>query len=146
MAPPVLSIAEITEYLRDKAENNYLLSTAEFSSAVIAVAIDLAISEYNTMPPLSAETIVTFPSKAILMSGTLYKLFLGQSALLARNTMEYTDGGLSIPVEERFQLYQALGSMYQSDFTTSARNFKTYQNIESGWGGVFSDYATMPVW
>jgi hypothetical protein len=87
MAPPVLSIAEITEYLRDKAENNYLLSTAEFSSAVIAVAIDLAISEYNTMPPLSAETIVTFPSKAILMSGTLYKLFLGQSALLARNTM-----------------------------------------------------------
>lgn len=143
---PILTTEEVQEYIRDKAENNLLIEGTEFSPTVISVAMDLAINEYNLIPPISTASLMVFPNKALLMSGTLYKMFLGQAALLARNTMNYSDGGVSVPVEERFQLYMALGQMYQQEFQTSARNLKTYLNLESGWGGVASEYAYMPVW
>jgi hypothetical protein len=66
--------------------------------------------------------------------------------LLARNTMQYSDGGIQIPVEERFALYQSLTAMYQNDFQNGTRVLKTSINLENGWGEVRSDYASMPVW
>ena len=145
-AIPVLTTNEVSEYIRDQAENNHLIDGKEFSPTVIGLAMTLAISEFNAMPPIGSVDLYTFPSKAILMSGTLYKMFAGQAALLARNTMSYSDGGLQIPVEERFQLYQTLSSMYQADFMNSSRALKTHQNLEDGWGGVRSDYGYMPIW
>lgn len=146
MVVPVLSVTEVSEYIRDESSNNHLLDGKEFTDTVINLAIKLAISEFNSMPPVGSVDIYNFPSKAILMSGTLYKMFAGQAALLARNTMSYSDGGLQIPVEERFQLYTTLSEMYRQDFMNSARALKTQANLESGWGGVSSDYNTMPIW
>lgn len=145
-AVPVLSVVEVSEFIRDQAENNHLIDGTEFNPTVINLAISLAISEFNSMPPLGSFDVFTFPSKAILMSGTLYKMFAGQAALLARNHMSYSDGGLQIPVEERYQLYQSLSEMYHQDFIVSGRALKTQLNIEDGWGGVRSDYSYMPVW
>lgn len=143
---PVLTVEEVQEYIRDRAENNHLVDGTEFTATVITLAMDLAVSAWNMVPPVSVSTVETFPSKALLMSGTLWKMFMGQAALLARNTMTYTDGGLQIPVEERFQLYQALAAMYGEDFQTQARALKTHFNIEEGWGEVGSDYASFPDW
>jgi hypothetical protein len=80
------------------------------------------------------------------MSGTLYRCFMGQAALLARNTFEFSDGGVSVPLEERFQLYQALSGMYQADYSSSMTKVKISQNIEQGWGSIGSDYARFPIW
>ena len=145
-AVPVLTSVEVSEHLRDDPSNNHLLDGVEFDPAFINLSIKLAISEFNSMPPMGSVDIYTFPSKAILMSGTLYKMFAAQSALLARNHMNYSDGGLQIPVEERFQLYQALAELYRQDFANSARALKTQMNLEDGWGGVKSDYSAMPTW
>ena len=144
---PVLDCQEIRDYLRDSAGNNLLISGEEFSDVIINLAIDLACSEYDMMAPATSTNRYTFPNKSLLLSGTLYKMFSGQCALLARNTMQYSDGGLQIPVEERFQLYQALASMYQESFEKSARSLKTQLNMdEFGWGEVSSDYARFPIW
>lgn len=144
--PSILSIEEIQVYIRDQAENNHLIDGSEFSATVLNLAMDLAIAEFNLIPPIGTVSRADFPNKALLLSGTLYKAFAGQAALLARNTMNYSDGGISVPVEERFQLYQTLASMYQADFMNSASKLKIFMNIESGWGGVRSDYGTMPTW
>jgi hypothetical protein len=141
---PVLTVEEVQEFIRDQAERNHLLDSAEFTPTVIVLAMDLAISAYNLMSPVSSVTLEDFPHKALLMSGTLWKLFSGQLALKARNFMTYSDGGLQVPVEEQFQLYQQLAGMYQEDFMSSARQLKTHANIESGWGGVGSDYGHFP--
>lgn len=145
-ATPVLMIEEVQEILRDKLELNRLLDTEEFSPTIISLAIDLAVSAYNMLPPLSMVSAVTFPNKSLLLEGTLWKLFAGQSALKARNTMSYTDGGLTIPVEEQFPLYFQLAEMYQQSFLVNARNLKTHLNIESGWGNLPSDYSAFPEW
>lgn len=143
----ILSIDEIRLYIKDFAEDNRLLDGEEFTDIEIKLGMDLAISEYNMMPPGSSVNRVTFPNKALLMSGTLYKLFAGRAALLSRNTMNYSDGGISVPVEERAQLYTSLASMYQNDFVNGARMLKTAYNLEVlGWGGVRSDYSNMPGW
>ena len=146
MATPILTVDEVREHIRDRAENNLLLDKEEFPLSTIQLAIELAVSDYNSLPPMSSVTLDTFPSKSILMLGTLYKLYQGQAALLARNTMNYTDGGLQIPVEERFALYQSLAEMYRNDFELQSQRLKMHLNLEEGWGGVASDYATMPIW
>ena len=146
MATQVLTAEEVSTFLRDRVENNHLLDTVEFPPTIINLAIELAISEFNSIPPMSQHNLLDFPSKSILLSGTLYKMFSGQCALMARNHMEYSDGGLTIPVEERFQLYTALAGMYQSDFQNSARAIKTQMNLDSGWGGVSSAYGYLPIW
>src|SRR4051812_21877968 len=110
---PVLTLEEVQEFIRDKPELNRLLSDQEFNPSVIKVAMDLAISAYNMMPPISLVNIVTFPSRALLMEGTLAKLYRGQAALKARNTMNYSDGGLQIPVEEQFPYYFQLAEMFE---------------------------------
>ena len=146
MSIAVLTPDEVRQFLADKMENNHLLDGEEFSRTSIALAIELAISEYNFMPPIGGTDITNFPSKTLLMSGTCWKLFSGASALLARNTMAYSDGGLTIPVEERAPLYMSLAAMFQESFLVSARALKTHLNMEDGWGEVRSDEAAFPVW
>ena len=141
-----LEVEEVQTYIQDLAEKNHLLDTTEFPEVQVELAISLAVSEFNLIPPISSYSERDFPSKALLMSGTLYKLFAGQAALLYRNHMSYTDGGLVIPVEERGQFYQSLASMFQADFVNSAKSFKVFLNMESGWGYVGSDYSNFPAW
>lgn len=142
----ILTAVEIREYLSDKPELNHLLDGVEFPDAMISIAMDLAVNEFNLIPPLSAVDINTFPNRALLMSGTIYKMLTGQATLLARNTMAYNDGGVSIPIEERAQLYQSLAATFQSDFQTAARAYKIQANYKSGWGGISSDYGQFPLW
>ena len=146
MSKPILTADEVRDYIRDSVLNNQLLDTEEFPLPFLAAAIHLAVSEYNMIPPVSVVDVFSFPNKALLLSGTLAKAFTGQAALLARNTMNYSDGGLQIPIEERFQLYMSLAELYAESFKTSAKQLKIYLNIESGWGSVSSEYAYMPTW
>jgi hypothetical protein len=137
---------DVRTYIQDFLEKNHLLDGFEFEDPQIELAMRLAISEYNLIPPISSETEETFPYDSLLMSGILYKLLLGQAALLIRNHMSYSDGNLQIPIEERAQLYESLASMLQQDFQMSARALKAHLNVESGWGEVRSDYAAFPLW
>jgi len=143
---PVLSPEEVREFIQDKIDKNHLLDGEEFSPTQISLAMELAMGKFDMIIPIGLTTIYTFPSKSLLMYGTLGTLYEGAAALLARNHMSYSDGGLQIPVEERMQLYQSLAQMYSTSFDTMSRSFKLQMNIEDGWGGVQSDYSRMPVW
>lgn len=143
---PVLSVEEVREFIQDKVEKNHLLEGEEFSATQISLAMDICISQYDCIIPISSSNIYTFPNKAILLYGTLATIFEGTAALLGRNHLNYSDGGLSIMVEERIQLYQSLAQMYRSSFDTMARAYKLQMNISEGWGSVGSDYANFPVW
>lgn len=146
MAEPVLSIEEVREHIQDVPEANHLLDGEEFSNTRITMAMNVAIDKYNMFTPRSATNIYTFPSKYVLLYGTLGVMFEMQSALLARNTMSYSDGNIQIPIEERMQLYQSLAQMYNAGFESQTRSMKIQENIEGGWGGISSDYASMPLW
>lgn len=142
---PVITPSEIKIFVQDFPDNNYLLDGVEFSDSQIALCIELAIEDFNRITPFTKHNIFTFPSKSILLYGSLYHLFSGQMALLARNTMSYSDGGIQLPVEERMQLYQQLAATYGDMFRDAAVKLKITLNIESGWGDVPSDQSWFPV-
>lgn len=142
----VLTVLEVREYVSDYGPNNYLIDGEEFTDTFIQLCMDLAVEEFNGLSPLTMYILSTFPSKAVLLQGTLWKMFDGKAALLARNTMAYADGGLQIPLEERADLYNNMAAKFGQQFKDSAIKLKTNLNMESGWASVGSDYRNFPLW
>lgn len=142
----VLTTQEVREYTSDYAPNNYLIEGEEMTDTYIALCMTLAVDSFNSIPPAGNMGIQNFASKSILLWGCLWHAYLGKALLLARNHMEYSDGGLTVPIEERTQLYQTLATTFQQQFVESATKLKIQMNMESGWGEVRSDLALMPIW
>lgn len=146
MATEILKIDEVRSFVSDYAVNNYLIEGEEFSDPFINLCIDLAVDSYNEIPPISKVTRQSFPSKALMLYGTLWKMYEGKAALLARNTMSYSDGGVTVAIEERMELYLTLARQYSDQFKEAALKLKVHLNMEDGWGEIRSDYATFPLW
>lgn len=144
--PKVLTPLEVREYVFDYTPVNYLLDGQEFSDTFILLCIDLAISAFNEIPPKGSVDIYTFPGKGLLMMGTLWKMYEGKKAHLARNTMAYNDGGISLPIEERFELYNSMAMSYANQFSEAAKAVKINENMEAGWGFLSSEEAVFPNW
>ena len=143
---PVLTVDEVRIFLSDNPEDNRLLDGEEFSDGKIAFCMKMACDTYNHLPPSTGYNLDTFPSQAVLLNGTLAYLYQGAMALLARNHMSYSDGGISVPVEERYELYDRLAARYQALFDEEAAKLKRYQNIEAGYGISGSDMSFFPYW
>lgn len=108
--------------------------------------MELTVDDWNLTAPTAADTVQNFPYKSILTFGTLARCFAGQAALRARNTFQFNDGGISVPLEERFQLYQALAGIYDAEYQRSMSKAKIRINLETGWDSLSSDYANFPIW
>lgn len=137
---------EIREYLQDFPELNLLLDKEDFGNGYINLCITLAADEFNAIPPRSSYSAISFPSKSILFQGTLWQMFQGKAALAARNTLSYTDGGLQIPIEEKYEIYSNLANTFKANFIESAKLLKIHMNMESGWGSISSDERNFPIW
>ena len=136
----------VREFLRDNTGYNKLIEDIQFSDERISLCRQLAISKFNVMTPISNYNQGNFPNQYLLLYGTLACLFAGESAAVARNELNYQDGGLQVPLEERFQYYSALAGSYEGTFQTMSQQFKIQANLEEGYGQVASDYAFLPAW
>lgn len=142
----ILKPNEVREYISDYPDQNLLLDEQEFGDTFINLSMDLAVSEYNTIAPRTSFSVDNFPSKSVLMMGTLWQMYLGKSTLKARNHMSYTDGGLQIPIEEKYELYKNLADSFRAQFMETANRLKISANMEAGWGEVRTDEASFPYW
>lgn len=131
-------------FIRDNIEYNKLLDELQFDDERISQAIDLAIDKFNLMTPFSNYIESTFPNRSLLLLGTLEQLFLGEAAAAARNELTYSDGGLTVPLEERFQYYTALAQTYGQQFQQMGQQLKIQLNMEEGYSMVQSDFAWLP--
>jgi len=142
----VLTVDEVREYLSDYPERNLLLDEEEFSTTFITLCMGLGVSTFNSMAPVTNFNVNTLPAKDLLLFGTCFHMFQGKAALLARNTMQYSDGGLQIPIEERYELYMSLAGSFKNLFDASAKALKIQINMEQGWGSLSGDAAFFPIW
>lgn len=106
----------------------------------------MAVDFFNVMPPISSYDSTTFPNRSLLLFGTLWHLYTGAAARAARNTMSYSDAGLQIPIEERYEMYTQMAAEYRGMFKEAGTQLKVQLNVESGWSYVGSDYARFPGW
>lgn len=135
---------QVRTYIRDHVDYNRLIDELEFSDERIVIARDLTVDLFNVLPPVTTFELDTFPNKYVLLMGILHNLFLGEAAMAARNQMSYSDGGLTIPIEERFEYYSNLAATYGTQFNQLAQQLKIHNNVEAGWGSVGSDFARFP--
>ena len=146
MATPLTAL-DVREFLQDYDEQNLLLDKAEFTDTFIELCMKMAVSEFNSIPPVAIVTSLDrFPTMSLLMWGTCWMMFNGRAALAARNNLTYSDGGLQIPVEEKFELYTQLADKFGAMFQDAAQKYKISANMECGWGSVWSDERNFPLW
>lgn len=151
----VLTPEDIRTYIRDRIDVNYLLDNeVQFTDDRINNAISLTVDDINIMPPITAFTgIDKLPTAArvLVVIGTLKHLFYGEAGMAARNQFSYSDGGLTVPLEERFQYWLTLAQQYEQSFSSSVKSWKIGANMDgslrgNSWGEVGSDFGKLPKW
>jgi hypothetical protein len=136
-----LSVDEIRTYTKDTPEFNILLEGDEQSEvSLIALAMKLAVSEFNSMPPVTSYVVDNFPSDAILLMGTLYCLANSEAERQLRNQVSFSTQGGQASIDDKYQQYINLATMYKSLFDQRALPLKQHLNTEAAWGESFSPY------
>lgn len=127
--------------LRDYTPNNMLLEDIQFTDKEIRLALRLAVSEYNSMPPNTNVAWRHLPED-ILFLGAARWLMLSESFLQIRNQVNVPSDGLGvIGIDDKFQYYMSAGEQLKAEYQNKMRAVKNERNIASGYGSLSSGYA-----
>ena len=138
---------EVRIYMRDHPEVNELIDGEESGVRLVLLCMAMAISRYNMRPPLlGMADFATFPSRALLIDGTAIELLKSAQFLLARNSLLYQDGGVTVgDVELRWDKYEKMIQRLLTTWLSEVDRLKVAMNIDSALGsgipvGVASEY------
>jgi hypothetical protein len=135
-------VSLVRAFMRDYPELNRLIQGSEHSDRMIAWAIMDALSDFNTTPPLIGPFQLShFPSKHILLRGTVISLLESLGMLMTRNQLTFSDGGIQVGISDKSNLLMSWISLFTNKYEEKKKLLKISLNIEGGWGGgVHSEY------
>lgn len=131
----------VRHFMRDYPELNRLIRGQEHSDRLIIWAIIDALEDFNTTPPLTGYGLNNFPSKHLLLRGTVISLLESVGLLMTRNHLTFSDGGIQVGVSDKTPLIQAWIQLFTNKYEEKKQKLKVALNIEGGWGGgLHSEY------
>lgn len=131
----------VRAFMRDYPELNRLIMGEEHSDRLIAWAVIDALEDFNTTPPLTGYGLINFPSKHLLLRGTVISLLESVGLLMTRNHLTFSDGGIQVGVSDKTPLIQSWIHLFERKYEEKKQRLKIAINIENGWGGgVHSEY------
>lgn len=132
----------VRNFTRDFPELNRLIRGVESSNRLIFWALDDALEDWNTTPPLIGPvSIETHPSRRLLMRGAVIHLLESVGLLQTRNHLTFSDGGIQVGVSDKTPLIHAWLQYFKNDYEQKKLRLKVSMNIENAWGGgVHSEY------
>lgn len=134
-------VALVRAYMRDYPELNRLIKGEEHSDRLIAWAVIDAMDDFNSTPPMTNYQLHNFPSKHILLRGTVISLLESIGLLMTRNHITFSDGGIQVGVSDKTPLIQAWIQLLTNKYEEKKQRLKIALNIEGGWGGgMHSEY------
>jgi hypothetical protein len=134
-------VQQVRTFLRDYPETNRLVDGVESSNRQIVWALSDTLDDYNWTPPFSSYTLNSFPSKSLLIRGTVISLLESIGLLQTRNQLAFNDGGIQVGLNDKTPFIQAWLQLFRNSYEEKKMRLKIAQNIESAWdGGVFSEY------
>lgn len=135
-------VSTVRMYLRDYPELNRLVQGEEHSNRLIAWAIVDAIDDFNASPPhIGPFGLSNFPSRSLLIRGTVINLLESLGLLMTRNHLTFSDGGIQAGVSDKTPLIQSWIALLTNRYEEKKRQIKIAMNIEGAWGGgVHSEY------
>lgn len=130
--------------MRDYPELNRLTAGRETSDREIAMALLMTVDDYNNTPPLlDVIGLVAYPSKDLLVQGTIIQILTSVGILRTRNQISYTDGQGGMQVSENAREYQGWLNMLTSTYEQKKFRLKQAINLNDALGvfsGVSSEY------
>lgn len=132
-------------FLRDYPELNRLTAGEESDDRQIAWAIMDALSEFNGTPPLSTCTLEYLLSRQqhhLMCRMTTCALLESIGQLQTRNHLNYSNGGLTVGVNDKTQLLQSWLQLFKASSEQKMQRVKVAFNIEAMFGehGLHSEY------
>ena len=135
---------QLREFLRDDAVLNELIDGKESSDGQMKQALLDALDDWNTTPPLLAEvTVVTHPSKRLLVRSAAIEILVSAGIYFARNDLTYSDGGVTVADKNKAPMYAQYVQQLQADFERKKMDLKKAQNIALGFGFIPSEYGSL---
>lgn len=131
-------VERIRRYTKDRPELNRLIANVESSDEDIMMALDQCFSDFtSTPPPLGRYDFGRPPPIHLLLKGTVIFLLESKGLLESRNSLPFSDGGLSVP-NSRTSENQSWLDRFVNSYETAKLNFKKSANIEGAWGNSLS--------
>ena len=137
-------------FTRDFAELNLLIQGEESSDRMIAWATMDFLSDFNATPPNTAMTLEEMYSRrmqSFAIRGTVITLLQSLMLLYIRNSVPFSDGGISANLNDRAPMVQAALQLFQSAYEQTKRLIKTEINVaallDSSSSGLLSDYTVI---
>lgn len=134
-------------FMRDFAELNLLIQGEESSDRMLVWATMDFLSDFNGTPPFSAFSLDDLFARSLqsfAVRGTVISLLQSLMIHYARNHLPFSDGGLSVSINDKAPLIMSMLQFLQSAYEQNKRMVKTSINIEgimdAGPTGVHSDY------
>lgn len=136
-------VKTVRMFLRDTPELNRLIDGVENSDRQIVWAIADALDDFNTTPPFITRVgLSSFPSKSLLLRGTVIALLQSIGLLQTRNHLSFSDGGIQVGVNDKTPFIQSWIQLFKNDYEEKKQRIKVAINIESAWGGgIHSEFA-----
>lgn len=128
-------VAQVRSFIRDYPELNRLISGEESTNRQIVWAIFDALDDYNSTPPFSGNSLRNFPSRSLLVRGTVISLLESIGLLQTRNQLSFSDGGLQVGVSDKTPFIQSWIQLFKNSYEEKKMRMKVSINIESAWGG-----------
>lgn len=140
-------IEAVRYFMRDFAKLNLLIRGQESSDRMIVWATQDFLSDFNGTPPFTGYSLAELASRNLqhlAVRGTVITLLQSVMILQIRNRIPYSDGGISVDVNDKAALIQSTLHLLQSAYEQNKRQVKTALNIENlldyNPSGVHSDY------
>lgn len=129
--------------MRDYGVNNHLLQKVQFEDKEIYRAIDLAVSQWNSTPPVSVATWRHIPEHILFLGATRW-LMQAESFLQIRNQISVQTDGLGVVgLDDKYQLYYNQMQDLRNEFKAETQERKYADNIATGFGSLGSGYANV---
>jgi hypothetical protein len=122
-------------------QGNIILDDIQFTKDELDFAIEMSISCFNGMTPISTFNAENFPNAYLMLLGVARFLLMSESIHQLRNQISVQDGDIAPSgIYEKSQAYVALSQALQSEWQFMARNMKNQFNMEGAYGFLGSGY------
>ena len=144
-------IQSVRLFMRDYSILNLLIRGEESSDRMLGWATMDFLSNFNGTPPFSSFTLddllFSYNLHHFAIRGTVISVLQSVMILYARNHLPFSDGGLSVNINDKAPLIQSMLSLFQAAYEQDKRQIKTAINVngllDAGASGLHSDYITL---
>jgi len=137
----------LRNFIKDKTTLNRLLKyDQENTDDDLDVYINMALGFLNSIPPvLGAYTYASFPIPSLVIHQATIECLISNGIVNARNDLTYNNGGVTVKISDGDRYLRHLVNLYRmTDMEINAfKNLKVAINIDGGFGGVSSPYASL---